>query len=1036
MVRDEVLVDMTRRSECLVCRKPLEPGQKEVTTVKRGLLGFVNARFRNGNTLDSLLEGLVFPSPTIPISVFLGFPKPLQTNAGMVPEQRPWPIPLDERCVCGVVPECGGGGGGRSPRGPDDQQHRPTRGVPDRDRAPIALMEDKQSDRLTAAAPLNGTEIFAFTTFPDFCPRKDYTSPGTIKKDLSSENKSEDPDLGTERRLRSSEDVFNVKQYCLYCGEEASVRKETEEADSVVARALEPEGGGDVWGEIVHARTVSVADIVAAEAKYHKQHMNLRLWSTTEPIQVEARKDISNMPLTMLILISEPLQDMAHSTQWALTRYLHPPSADIIAARGKLQTNCYKKSALPGLKGINICELATVSDATARSVKNAISAADVLWSSARCLEESSAPPWNGFMRSCIHTGKINCSAVSFIHLYPSNRCTIYTALLFAVEECKRHNQASCIVTFDQPLYAKVSEIISAAPPGELDSITHRLGGFHPLVSFMGSIGFIMSGSGIEELWMQVYTSSSITHMISGHAFSRAVRAHTLTSQALITIILGMENLFGVYQEESHKLCLDVSTGERMILDTVESPLCSSAQHCLNKVVLATDGSSTCSRWTYWASLLEPKGLVIGNFIYSVCGQCCRTCMLLDTFTTLTQVTYMSSRRRNSHLECHHIKGFFTVRRKNEFWGGVWIDLSIELDLMRALKTKRGLTRGRGITGSTFAYFVAAFTVCLKLCNALEELPGIKTGSSEQHVELRDSHRSRCAHDVAVLLSWLKEHSPWDVDCLRSLASRVVGDDSINCDQAEYVGLGAIKRTLAQILKNRVKPLSAVARSILIRDDVVEVNSHQLFMRIVCVMKTESDLKHYLSYELSPRPPALFDEVAMRKTVKSTFLKLFSYTTPEENSTNDPRIVIIDGRHLLHALVWPRPATYGQIADAYLKFVQKHYRVSATVVFDGYNIQSTKSQGHFRRASKTTSAEIMFDMNTSVSTTQADFQSNRHNKERLITLLSHHFETTGIEVCNSEGDADTLIVKRALELASVGNNVTIVASLSQTLQSCC
>ncbi|KAJ8871971.1 hypothetical protein PR048_028311 [Dryococelus australis] len=455
---------------------------------------------------------------------------------------------------------------------------------------------------------------------------KEYTCPSTIQKDLSSEKKSEDPDLGTERRLRSSVDLFNRKQDSLYCGEEASIRKETKKEvkfrkticevttllfkDSAIARALER---WDAWVEIVHAPAVSVADLVADEAKYHKQ--------------------------------------------WRL-------------------------------------------------------------------------------------------------LFVST-----------VEECKRHNQGSCIVTFDQPVYAKASEIIAAAPPGELDSVTLLLGGFHLLVSFMGSIGFII-----------------------------AVLAHMLTSQSLITMILGMENLFGVYQEELHKLFLEVSTGEKMIPDAVESPVL--------------------------------------------------------------------------------------------------------------------------------------------------ELSGIKAVSFEQHVELRDSRRIRDPRDVAVLLSWLKEHSTWDVDCLRSLARGVVADDSINCDQAQYVCLGAIKLIIGSTLgevkltqKNRVKPLSAVARSILIRDDVVEVNSHQLFMRIVYVMKTENDLKHYLSYELSPRPPALFDEVAM------------------------------------------------------------------------------------------TSAEIMFDMNTSASTTQADFLSNHHNKERLITLLSHHFETSGIEVCNSEGDADTL----ALELASVGNNVTVVAS---------
>ncbi|KAJ8879480.1 hypothetical protein PR048_020088 [Dryococelus australis] len=410
----------------------------------------------------------------------------------------------------------------------------------------------------------------------------------------------------------------------------------------------------------------------------------------------------------------------------------------------------------------------------------------------------------------------------------------------------------------------------------------------------------------------------------------------LTYQALITMILGMENLFRVYQEELHKLFLEVSTGERMIPDTVESPVLVSFLASLERKCTAlSEQSLTAKLWVQYLRqvgilhlFIELKGLVIGNFIYSVCGQCCCTCMLLDTFTTQNQLTYMSSRWRNSHLKYHHMSTTNINQRVSSLCGG----------RTRSGEECGGLTRGRRITESALAYFIAAFPVCLKVYNSLEELSGIKAGSSEQHVELRNFHRTRDAHDVAVLLSWLKEHSPWDVDCLRSLAYGVVGDDTINCDQAEYVGLGATKCMIGSKFE--------MARSILIRDDVVEVNSHQLFVWLICAMKTENDLKHYLSYDLSARPPALFDEVSMHKTVKSTFLQLFSYTTPEKNSTNDPRRIVINGVHLLHALVWPCPATYGQLVGAYLEFVQKHCRVSVTFVFDGYNVQSTKSQHHF------------------------------------------------------------------------------------------
>ena len=42
-------------------------------------------------------------------------------------------------------------------------------------------------------------------------------------------------------------------------------------------------------------------------------------------------------------------------------------------------------------------------------------------------------------------------------------------------------------------------------------------------------------------------------------------------------------------------------------------------------------------------------------------------------------------------------GFHTIRRSDRFWGGLWSDLIIEQVMMRSLKSRGGLTRGRGVT---------------------------------------------------------------------------------------------------------------------------------------------------------------------------------------------------------------------------------------------------------------------------------------------------------------------------------------------------
>lgn len=40
------------------------------------------------------------------------------------------------------------------------------------------------------------------------------------------------------------------------------------------------------------------------------------------------------------------------------------------------------------------------------------------------------------------------------------------------------------------------------------------------------------------------------------------------------------------------------------------------------------------------------------------------------------------------------KSYFTVRRSDKFWCGVWTDMCIEQVLMRSMKIKGGLTHGR------------------------------------------------------------------------------------------------------------------------------------------------------------------------------------------------------------------------------------------------------------------------------------------------------------------------------------------------------
>ena len=57
-----------------------------------------------------------------------------------------------------------------------------------------------------------------------------------------------------------------------------------------------------------------------------------------------------------------------------------------------------------------------------------------------------------------------------------------------------------------------------------------------MMSFMGSIGVLMKGSGLEGLFAEVYSENIVGHIFTGKAVSRALRAHFL-ADALTSLLL-------------------------------------------------------------------------------------------------------------------------------------------------------------------------------------------------------------------------------------------------------------------------------------------------------------------------------------------------------------------------------------------------------------------------------------------------------------------------------------------------------------------
>ena len=127
-----------------------------------------------------------------------------------------------------------------------------------------------------------------------------------------------------------------------------------------------------------------------------------------------------------------------------------------------------------------------------------------------------------------YPGKSNEAFIPIIDLSSSGPSCIFTTLEFVTDQGKSLNVEIPVITFDQPLLIKATEIATA----KSISIVIILDGFHLMMSYMGSVGTLIKESGLEEALTTCYGSNTVEHMITGKAVSRVLRGHLLTSSSI------------------------------------------------------------------------------------------------------------------------------------------------------------------------------------------------------------------------------------------------------------------------------------------------------------------------------------------------------------------------------------------------------------------------------------------------------------------------------------------------------------------------
>jgi len=640
-----------------------------------------------------------------------------------------------------------------------------------------------------------------------------------------------------------------------------------------------------------------------------------------------------------------------------------------------------------------------------------------------------------------------------IDMDPNDMSCVFTTLQYISSHAYKYKQTA-VVTFDQPLYWKAVTIVSKANDGTLlKDMVVRLGGFHCIMSFLGCIGQLMSGTGLNELFETVYAPNTVPHIMSGKAVARAVRGHSLASTALCILLMREEIISSVENPiddnnntpatPSKKNCNnEESTFEG--IDYTVSPSMQTMTDLYEKLVsgknLPQDVYDNELLEKLFRSWLDTKSRLK---VYPTAALWIQYLEIIDIYRQFVfaertgnwelslqslheMLPYFAAAGHNLYLKSvyHYLEtmkklpeshpnvcqafqnGLQVVRRSDRYWAGLSPDLVIEQVLMRSAKTTGGMTRGKGMSESQRTQWLLSMPTCVEMNNAMQSFCEKEFQSSPQHnKEFGKTRNERDYKDTQTFVSFLEERTPFRKDpLLYNIETGVTSSENVNVHKAKSVGDGIVQSMMGQdafeiTFKRNKRAVTLDAAPRTKTDDVVKVDPQLLFQRLsTAAQRFADDIPSIFSYELCSVPSALFDTTGLiRKSQKSLLAdaiwKLGDCSACEESDTVNLTYVL-DGGSLLHHLPWKLGMTFAEICKAYISYIAGRYS-NAVIVFDGYlSGPTTKDTAHIRRTHGVVGPKVYFTKCTPLASRKEKFLSNPENKQNFIFMLGTELEGNG------------------------------------------
>ncbi len=579
------------------------------------------------------------------------------------------------------------------------------------------------------------------------------------------------------------------------------------------------------------------------------------------------------------------------------------------------------------------------------------------------------------------------------------------------------------------------------------------------MSFIGSIGNLMAETGLADIMASVF--AGVNKMLVGKKFPNSMRAL------------------------------------RMVVEVILGPIINDFPDftsLMNNLEERAQVSKTCKLWP--DCLIKPTILMMeyvraereGDFLLHVA--CVKAMSVYffagghHNYARSTAAYLRTLLNLPEGIKVHFMRGDHVMRHMAGLWNGVWSDMFLESTFMHYGHGRTGIV-GITLKPETLKTWALSRHICSHIMEDLANMRGKINDDKYQntHKEEATARKVSDKKDRDGLVKKMETCiNPLDPDShpeqIVNVATGILSTPQVNVSNAIAIGEKQQKEFEESLpagfwdtIKKEVKTMAVTKTGIPIGFSTL-YDTELIFARVIGMQASgrEVDFRDVLSYELSPIPTSLFDDLGEMRICKAKS-DLKNNTKVEVSARNrEMDCTVLDGSALLWTVPWPassttNPALVNDYIKSFNKAVERKLKTGDVyLVFDRYVEYSIKCTA--RRSRRPVGYKIYQLSNTSPLPAQTQVLTISENKKQLIALLVaslkaeksllkntvHKLVITGqedvpvelsargvidrIDLETRHEEADPIVVAQAMYLAREEKSVSVIADDTDIYMLCC